>query len=85
MNSNGIKVPEELKKAFDELHDGQLALQYKVDAFSRTINAESHALAVSAKHTWAEAKAVMNLEGDWKYENGMVYPLTLPDMVTPNV
>lgn len=83
MNSDGLTVPEELKLAFDELHSSQLALQFKVDAFSRTVQAEAHALAVASKATWEEAKAVMNLQGDWKYENGVVYPLTLSEIVKP--
>lgn len=85
MSSNGLEVPNELKKAFDEISMVQLTLQFKVDAFSRTINAETRAIAVMSKSVWNEAKATMNLQGDWRYENGMLYPLTLSDMVTPNV
>jgi hypothetical protein len=72
---NGIAVPDQLKQAFDEIHTNQLALQFKSDAFAHTINAEAQALAVASKAVWEEAKAVMKLQGDWSYQNGMLFPV----------
>lgn len=85
MNSNGLVIPVELNQAFEDIHANQLALQLKADMFSRAVHSEAQALAVASKAVWDEAKAVMKLQGDWKYENGMLYPLTLLDMAAPNV
>lgn len=73
--SDGLPVPDELNQAFEEIHNGQLALQFKADAFSRTIQTEAHALAVASKDVWDETKAVMGLQGNWRYEDGMLYPV----------
>ena len=75
MSDGGRKVPDEIRTAFDEIHLEQMGLVIKADAFQVSINKEVQRIAIASKHLWDEAKAVMNLEGDWRYENGIVYPV----------
>ena len=75
MSDGGRKVPDEIRVAFDEIHLEQMALVIKADAFQVSINKEAQKIAVASKHLWDEVKSVMNLEGDWRYENGMLHPV----------
>lgn len=78
---DGQKIPDNLKQRFDELATLQTTLQMKVDAFSRSLQMEAHAIAVAYKRAWDETKSTLHLEGDWRYQDGMVYPMSLVDIV----
>ena len=75
MNSNGIRVSEELREEFEDLAVEDATLRAKYINFCAVIHGEQKQLAARAKEVWAEALFTMQLQGKWRYDNGMVYPV----------
>ena len=75
----GIPVPDELNAAFQDLIDDTKAIEAKYAHFCAAIHAEQKSLAVIASDLWRETKSVLKLEGNWRYDGGMVHPVREPN------
>jgi hypothetical protein len=69
--SNGVKVPDQLAAAFDDLIIHDVA----VNAAMARFLAEQKAVVMKSKELWLETMRVMGLSGEWRYADGMVYPV----------
>jgi hypothetical protein len=76
--SNGVKVPEDLAVLFDEMIADTMAIQFKMANFSAIIHQEQKEVAMKAKDLWAEAMQRMGLTGEWRYVDGIAYPMDGP-------
>ena len=72
---SGIRVPEPFLERFDELVLETTTLQAKYDSFSASVHNEQKQLIARAKTLWAQAISEMGLEGEWRYEKGLIYPV----------
>ncbi len=69
-----VKVPDELRAAFDALIADHLAIKSKHLNFSAQIHEEEKANALAARALWERTKETMGLEGEWSYDVGFVKP-----------
>lgn len=72
------KVSADLYEDFEDLALESAALQAKYINFCAAIHEEQKVVSARAKEVWAEAMLAMNLEGPWRYDDGMVYPVDEP-------
>ena len=71
----GVKVPDDIRALFDNLIADTVACQHKYANFSAVIHEEQKELSVRAKNLWAKTMEAAGLQGEWRYEDGMVYPV----------
>jgi hypothetical protein len=71
---NGVRLPENLRNRFEDLSADNEALKAKYANFCQAIHDEQKMLTIVAKDLWTQTIFELGLEGEWRYENGMVYP-----------
>jgi hypothetical protein len=76
--NSGVKVPEDLAVLFDEMIADTMTIQYKMANFSAAIHQEQKEVALKAKQLWAETMQRMGLTGEWRYVDGIAYPIDEP-------
>lgn len=69
------RLPENLRKRFEELMADQAAVQAKYANFAEAIHQEQKMLVLVAKDLWAEAINELGLEGQWRYKDGFLHPV----------
>lgn len=72
---SGVKVPDDLREEFDDLLIDSNTLLAKHANFSHVIHEEQKALVIRSKLLWTEALEIMGLQGEWRYKDGILYPV----------
>jgi hypothetical protein len=73
--SPGVKVPDDLREAFEDLIVDNTTMHAKYLNFCQALHEEQKALVLRSKELWAEARSTMGLEGEWRYLDGRVHPM----------
>lgn len=71
----GIKLPDDMREEFEDLAVDNGALQAKYINFCAAIHLEQRQLVIRSREVWAEVMFKLGLQGEWKYEDGKVYPI----------
>jgi hypothetical protein len=71
-------LKKELRDRFEELNTDSVTLQAKYNNFCAAIDGEQRALNVKAKNLWTEVIDDFGLQGEWRYNNGTLYPVDEP-------
>lgn len=74
----GIALKKELRDRFDSLNADGIALQAKYNNFCAAIHEEQKAVNEKARSLWKEVIDSFGLEGEWRYDDGTVYPVDEP-------
>jgi hypothetical protein len=75
-----IKVPSDLVEKFEALGADDAATRAKYANFAAAIHAEQREIMARSKALWAEVMERLGLEGEFRYDNGRLYPLNVgPD------
>lgn len=75
-----IKLPQYFCERIEAAMADEKALRDKYRMFLEMVHEEHKALSEKTKATWDEIKRDMGLEGDFRYENGRLFPVNVgPD------
>jgi len=71
----GIKISDDLREQFDDLTVDDVTLRAKYINFCHAIHEEQREIVIRSRAVWAQAKLTLGLQGNWRYEDGRVYPV----------
>ena len=71
MSNGGVKLPEELRAAFEDLIAHDIALNAAASRFLE----QQKAVVLKSRELWKETMSVMNLTGEYRYNDGAIYPV----------
>ncbi len=71
MSNGGVKLPDELHAAFEDLIAHDIALNAAASRFLE----QQKAVVLKSRELWKETMAVMNLTGKYRYNDGAIYPV----------
>ncbi len=70
MSNGGVKLPEELRAAFEDLIAHDIALNAAASRFLE----QQKAVILRSRELWKEVESVMKISGEWRYSDGLIYP-----------
>jgi len=74
----GIALKKELREKFEDLNADSMAIQAKYNNFCAAIHEEQRMLNTKAKTLWTKVIDDFGLQGEWRYNDGSVYPVDEP-------